>query len=41
LKEVLLTGGDVALSASGDGKSILYTQLDRLGSNIITAEKSR
>jgi serine/threonine protein kinase/dipeptidyl aminopeptidase/acylaminoacyl peptidase len=39
LKEVFLDRGDISLSVSKDGKSILYAQLDRSGSNVIVAEK--
>ena len=41
LTEVLVAGGDMSLSVSKDGKSILYIQLDRSGSNIVIAETSR
>ena len=40
LTEVFLDRGDISLSVSKDGKSILYAQLDRSGSNVIVAEKS-
>jgi len=40
LTEVFLDRGDISVSVSKDGKSILYTQLDRSGSNVIVAEKS-
>jgi Tol biopolymer transport system component len=39
LTEVFLDRGDISLSVSKDGKSILYAQLDRSGSNVIVAEK--
>lgn len=39
MTEVFLDRGDISLSASKDGKSILYAQLDRSGSNVIVAEK--
>jgi hypothetical protein len=39
LTEVFLDRGDISLSVSKDGNSILYAQLDRSGSNIIVAEK--
>ena len=38
--EVFADRGDIGVSVSKDGKSILYSQLDRSGSNIIMAEKS-
>jgi sugar lactone lactonase YvrE len=41
LSEVVVAGGDMSLSVSKDGGSILYTQLDRSTSNIIVAENSR
>jgi hypothetical protein len=41
LPEVVVAGGDMSLSVSKDGGSILYTQLDRSTSNIIVAESSR
>jgi hypothetical protein len=41
LTEVFLDRGDIGISVSKDGKSILYPQLDRSGSNVIVAEKSR
>jgi Tol biopolymer transport system component len=41
LTEVFLDRGDISVSVSKDGKSTLYTQLDRSGSNVIVAEKSR
>ena len=40
LTEVFLDRGDISLSVSKDGKSILYAQLDRSGSNVMVAEKS-
>jgi eukaryotic-like serine/threonine-protein kinase len=39
LAEVFLDRGDISLSVSKDGESILYAQLDRSGSNIVLAEK--
>ncbi len=39
LTEVFLDRGDISLTISNDGKSILYAQLDRSGSNVIMAEK--
>jgi hypothetical protein len=39
LTEVFLDRGDISLSVSKDGKSILYAQLDRSGSNVVVAEK--
>ena len=41
LTEVFLDRGDISLSVSKDGKSILYAQLDRSGSNVIVAENKR
>jgi hypothetical protein len=40
LTEVFPGRGDIGVSVSKDGKSILYSQLDRSGSNIILAEGS-
>jgi len=40
LNEVFLDRGDISLSVSADGKSLLYAQLDRSGSNVIIAEKN-
>ncbi len=39
LTEVFLDRGDISLSVSQDGGSILYAQLDRSGSNVVVAEK--
>ncbi len=39
MTEVFLDRSDISLSVSKDGKSILYAQLDRSGSNVIVAEK--
>ena len=39
LTEVFLDRGDISLSVSKDGNSILYAQLDRSGSNVVVAEK--
>jgi serine/threonine protein kinase len=41
LNEVFLDRGDIGVSVSADGKSILYAQLDRSGSNVIIAERNR
>ena len=41
LTEVFADRCEIGVSVSKDGKSILYSQLDRSGSNIIMAEKSR
>lgn len=41
LPEAVVASGDMSLSVSKDGRSILYTQLDRSTSNIIVAESSR
>jgi len=40
LTEVFLDRGDIGVSPSANGKFILYTQLDRSGSNVIIAEKN-
>jgi Tol biopolymer transport system component len=39
MTEVFLDRSDISLSVSEDGKSLLYAQLDRSGSNIVLAEK--
>jgi serine/threonine protein kinase len=41
LTEVFLDRGDIGVSVSADGKSILYAQLDRSGSNVIIADNNR
>lgn len=40
LTEVFLDRGDIGVSVSNDSKSIVYSQLDRSGSNVIMADKS-
>jgi hypothetical protein len=40
LTEVFLDRGDIGVSVSADGRSILYAQLDRSGGNVIIAEKN-
>jgi hypothetical protein len=41
LAEVFPDRGDIGVSVSKDGKSILYSQLHGSGSNIVMAERSR
>ncbi len=41
IPEVFLDRADIRVSVSADGKSVLYAQLDRSGSNIILADKTR
>jgi hypothetical protein len=41
LPEVFPDRGDIGVSVSRDGRSILYSQLDRSGSNIFVAENSQ
>jgi hypothetical protein len=38
LTEVFPDRGDITVSVSPDGRTILYSQLDRSGSNVIVAE---
>ena len=40
LTDVFLDRGDIGVSVSADGKSILYAQLDRSGSNVIIADNN-
>jgi len=40
LNEVFPDRGDISLSVSAHGKSLLYARLDRSGSNVIIAEKN-
>jgi hypothetical protein len=38
LDEVFVDRNDIGLSVSPDGKWVLYSQLDRSGSNVMLAE---